>query len=290
MFTIGADVGGTKIKFGLFDQQNHIVKVELIKTPETAVLETMIKIINFMAHEVEIKGIGIATAGIIDVEKGVIMSAANIPAFVNIPLKQSLEMEFNVPVMIANDANSAALAEGYEGVAKKVKNFIFLSIGTGIGGGIIQDNKLIHGKSGYGGEFGHIVIVHRGRTCRCGREGCWETYASGRALEGIIQETPALAAKKMEPKDLFLNYDKNKICKKIVDTFLDYLSIGILNLQYTIDPEMIVIGGGVIDSSEHWWYMLQEKIKANSTIPINIKQAQLKNNASMIGAGYLGKR
>ncbi|MFC4025082.1 ROK family protein [Oceanobacillus longus] len=290
MYTIGIDIGGTKIKFGMFDEQNKIVKVEVIKTPKEAVLETMIETISAMGNEGEIQGIGIATAGIIDIEKGVITSAANIPAFVNLPLKTSLEMEFHVPVMIANDANSAALAEGNEGVAKKVSNFISLTIGTGIGGGIIQDNKLVHGTSGFGGEAGHMVIVHNGRTCGCGRKGCWETYASGRALERMIQENPALASKKMQPKDLFLNYNSNDACKEIIDTFVDYLSVGILNLQYTMDPEMIVVGGGVIDSSDHWWHLLQEKITATSTIPINIRQAQLKNDASMIGAGYLTKK
>ncbi|OZU88329.1 hypothetical protein CIL03_11805 [Virgibacillus indicus] len=287
MYTIGIDIGGTKVKFGLFNEQKQLVQTEDIKTPTEAVVETMINKIRDLDKGIELKGIGIATAGIVDFEKGIITSAANIPAFVNVPLAEQLKSAFNVPVVVDNDANSAALAEGMSGAATSVKSYICIAIGTGIGGGIIHNNQLVHGLNGYSGEVGHMVIVPDGKQCGCGRKGCWEAYASGRALERMIQEDPVLSNKNFSPQQLFENYQENEYCKKIVDTFIDYLAIGISNLQYLFDPEMIVIGGGVIDSSEYWWENLVEKATNFSSIPLNLQQAHLKNNASMIGASYL---
>ncbi|PAV31243.1 hypothetical protein CIL05_00890 [Virgibacillus profundi] len=287
MYTIGIDIGGTKIKFGMLDEKKQLVQIDEIKTPKEEVLETIIGSIKSIIGENELKGIGIATAGIVDVEKGKVTSAANIPAFVNIPLVQKLEETFHVPVAIANDANSAALAEGKVGAAVGADSYICVAIGTGIGGGIIHNGELVHGRNGYGGEIGHMIIEPDGRQCGCGRKGCWEAYASGSALERMIQEDPVLAKETYHPRDLFENYTKNESCREIVDAFIEYLSIGISNLQYLFDPEMIVIGGGVIASGEHWWDKLVEKAANKSSIPLNLQQAQLKNDASMIGASFL---
>ena len=290
MYTIGIDIGGTKMKVGMFDEKKQLIQVDEIKTPKEAIIETICGAIKSVIHESRLQGIGIATAGIVDVKKGKITSAANVPEFVNLPLVQRLEETFHVPVAIANDANSAALAEGKVGAAVDAKSYICAAIGTGIGGGIIHNGELVHGNNGYGGEIGHMIIEPNGKQCGCGKKGCWETYASGRALERMIQEDPVLTKENLHPRELFENYAKNESCREIVDAFINYLSIGISNLQYVFDPEMIVIGGGVIESSEYWWEMVVENIKNHSSIPVNLRQAQLKNDASMIGASFLTER
>ncbi|MFC4557968.1 ROK family protein [Virgibacillus kekensis] len=288
MYTIGIDIGGTKIKFGMFEEDGQPFKVQEIKTPKELIAESMIKTIIDMVQENDIQGIGVATAGIVDYQNGIITSAANLPSLVDVPLGKMLEKAFHVPVVVDNDANSGAVAEGAIGAAKTVRSFICVTIGTGIGGGIIHNNELVHGRSGYGGEIGHMTIVPKGLPCGCGRKGCWEVYASGKALERMISKNPYL--KDYRPQDVFAKGAEKEPCKQIVKEYLEYLSIGIINLQYMFDPEMVVIGGGVIDSSTYWWDELVEKIASTSSIPINLQQAHLKNNASMIGANSLVKQ
>ncbi|QGH33476.1 ROK family protein [Gracilibacillus salitolerans] len=289
MYTIGIDIGGTKIKFGMFDGVSKLVKEDQISTPKEAIVEKLIAAIKEMIQDQEIHGIGVASAGIVDFQNGVVRSCPNLDALANIPIQDMLEDAFHVPVVISNDANCATMAEGTAGVAKTVSSYICITLGTGIGGGIVHNNELVHGNSGYGGEVGHMILVPNGIICGCGRKGCWEAYASGKALERMISEAPELASKNYQPKDVFQNYTFDTSCKCVVDQYLEYLSIGLINLQYLFDPEMIVIGGGVIDSSKYWWSELEGKMAAAS-VPIVLQQAHLKNNASMIGASLLVKQ
>ncbi|SDJ99080.1 ROK family protein [Sediminibacillus albus] len=290
MSTIGIDIGGTKIKFGMFDGNGQLIREDQIKTPKGAIVEYMIEEIKKMVQGEEIHGIGVASAGIVDFQNGIIKSCPNLHALANVPIQVMLENTFNVSVVVGNDANCAALAEGTAGAARAVSSYICITLGTGIGGGIVHNNELVHGYNGYGGEVGHMTIVPNGIACECGRKGCWEAYASGKALERVIASDSDLASKNYLPKDVFNQYTMDATCKRIVDRYLEYLSIGLINLQYIFDPEMIVIGGGLIDSSEHWWDELEEKIDAAASIPVTLQQAFLKNNASMIGASSLVKQ
>ncbi|SEP77476.1 glucokinase [Virgibacillus subterraneus] len=290
MYTIGIDIGGTKIKFGMFDGNSQLVKENQIKTPKEAIVENMIDALKELVQDEKIQGIGVASAGIVDFHNGVIKSCPNLHALANVPIQDMLEDAFHVSVVVGNDANCAALAEGTAGAARAVSSYICVTLGTGIGGGIILNNELVHGNSGYGGEVGHMTIVPDGLVCGCGRKGCWEAYASGKALERMISIESDLASKNYQPEDVFKNYTKDASCKSVVDQYLEYLSIGLINLQYLFDPEMIVIGGGVIDSSKYWWSELEEKMAATASVPIVLQQAHLKNNASMIGASSLVKQ
>ncbi|MBP1948425.1 ROK family protein [Virgibacillus litoralis] len=290
MYTIGIDIGGTKIKFGMFDGNSQLVKEDQIKTPKEAIVENMIVALEELIQDEKIQGIGVASAGIVDFHNGVIKSCPNLHALANVPIKAMLEDAFQVSVVVGNDANCAALAEGTAGAARAVSSYICITLGTGIGGGIVHNNELVHGNSGYGGEVGHMTLVPNGIVCGCGRKGCWEAYASGKALERMISDDPELASNNYQPKDVFENYNNDVSCERVVDHYLEYLSIGLINLQYVFDPEMIVIGGGVIDSSKYWWNQLEEKMAATASIPVALQQAQLKNNASMIGASSLVKQ
>ncbi|WP_221565996.1 ROK family protein [Alkalihalobacillus sp. TS-13] len=287
MFRIGIDIGGTKIKCGLFSQRNQLLYIEEIQTPKHAIVEQIISTLKTLIAGKQIIGIGVASAGIVDFKQGMITSATNLPSLEKVPLKDVLEMTFHVPVIVDNDANCAALAEGVAGRARSVRNYICITLGTGIGGGIIHNKRLVHGKNGFSGEVGHMSIFPDGIPCNCGKKGCWEKYASGKALERMIQSDPHLVSKKFTPKQLFERYLEDDASRKIIDQFIEYLSIGIVNLQYLIDPEMIVVGGGVINSSEQWWDALLKKVANTSSIPVNLQQAELKNDASMIGANLL---
>ncbi|WP_408006983.1 ROK family protein [Pseudalkalibacillus sp. A8] len=287
MFRIGIDIGGTKIKCGLFSQRNQLLYIEEIQTPKHAIVEQIISTLKTLIAGKQILGIGVASAGIVDFKQGMITSATNLPSLEKVPLKDLLEMTFHVPVIVDNDANCAALAEGVAGRARSVSNYICITLGTGIGGGIIHNKRLVHGKNGFSGEVGHMSIFPDGIPCNCGKKGCWEKYASGKALERMIQSDPHLVSKKFTPKQVFERYVEDGASRKIIDQFIEYLSIGIVNLQYLIDPEMIVVGGGVINSSEQWWDALLKKVANTSSIPVNLQQAELKNDASMIGANLL---
>ncbi|WP_181346968.1 ROK family protein [Thalassobacillus sp. CUG 92003] len=286
MFTIGVDIGGTKIKIGLLSG-GHLVKEKTIETPKENVIKKLTTAIIEVAQKEYIQGIGVASAGIVDMEKGLIQRAANLPVLEGVPVKSILEETFQVPVIIGNDANCAAWAEGEIGAAQSVNSFICVTLGTGIGSGIILNGELVQGKNGYGGEVGHMTIIPNGLLCGCGRRGCWEAYASGKALEGKIAENELLSEKHYHPKELFKQYKHQSSCKIIVDHFIDYLSMGITNLQYVFDPERIVIGGGIIDSGDQWWEGFINTLKNKSSIPIDVQRARLNNNASMIGASYL---
>ncbi|MYL47381.1 ROK family protein [Virgibacillus halodenitrificans] len=289
MNVIGIDIGGTKIKFGLFDEEHQLSRHTEIPTPKKNIIGTMIETIATLTLGKEIRGIGVASAGIVDFSKGMITRATNLPDLEHAPLSNRLKDRFHVPVYVDNDANCAALTEGIVGAAKEVNHYICATIGTGIGGGVVQHKQIIHGLNGYSGEVGHMTLYPDGMRCDCGKKGCWERYASGRALEDAIHSQPSLSAKDYTPKDLFVHYPHDEQCKQIIDTFIHHLSIGIINLQYTLDPEMIVLGGGVVNATGPWWDSLIKEVNTASPIKVNLQRAQWKNDASMIGAALLVK-
>ncbi len=285
--TIGIDIGGTKVKYGLF-AEDVLIKVGEMTTPPSEIVERLIRELRDFIGEKAIKGIGIASAGIVASHEGKIKKAANLQQIVNVPLGERLKYEFKAPVMLENDANCAALVEAKLGAAKGTDSSICITIGTGIGGGIIYKGNVVNGRNGYGGEVGHMVVVPNGTPCGCGRSGCWERYASGTAIQQMIDQNSALTAKKYTPNNVFKHVNEDNECKNLMNQFVDSLGNGLVNLQYIFDPDVFVVGGGVTDSSEIWWNQLTEKL-SQANISINVRQAHFQNNASMIGASYLVK-
>ncbi|MDC3412180.1 ROK family protein [Aquibacillus sp. 3ASR75-11] len=286
MYTVGVDIGGTKIRYGLFDARK-LVRVEEMKTPKEAITERLIDDLRIFVQGRSIQGIGIASAGIVDFKKRKIKRAANLRAIENVLLGEILEKELQVPVALENDANCAALAEAKKGAARSVDHSICITIGTGIGGGIIHDEEVVHGRNGYAGEVGHMVVVPSGKPCGCGRKGCWEMYASGKALERMIAEDSVLAGGGFTPKDVLERAGCDN-CRHVIDRFVEALANGLINLQYIFDPEMIVVGGGVTHSSEAWWDQLEKKV-GEANIEVNVQRAHFQNDAGMIGASFLVK-
>ena len=221
--------------------------------------------------------------------EGVVENDANL-GFVNTPLREMLEERLNLPCRVGNDANCAALGEQIAGCGKGTRNFIAVTLGTGIGGGIILGGKLLTGVNGAAGEIGHMVIDREGIPCKCGRIGCFEQYASATALVNAAKEAfPDITC----AKDVFdLAHADNLRALEIIDDYTEYLADGITNLINIFQPEMICIGGGVAAQGEFILKPLREKVEKkrytrNASVQTVIRAATLGNDAGLIGAANL---
>jgi len=193
MFTIGIDIGGTKIAGALVDAQGSIVREDRVPSPAgdpDAMVDAVVGLIERLSEGHEVLGAGVAAAGFIDADQSTIIYAPNI-SWRNEPFKAKLEAKLSIPVIIENDANAAAWAEYRYGAGRGYKHMIMLTIGTGVGGAVIADSHMLRGGFGIAGELGHIRVVPDGVLCGCGQHGCLESYASGSAL---LRAAKALAA------------------------------------------------------------------------------------------------
>ena len=264
MYTIGVDIGGMTIKVGLVDEQGNIVVKDRVKTntdPYVAIKDT-VELINKLLEKykvsiTEITGIGIGCPGSVKDREGILVYTNNLPWY-NVNFREELKKYFNLPVEVANDANAAALGEVKYGVAKGYSNAVMLTLGTGVGGGVIIDKKIFSGSDGFGTELGHTTLVYGGKLCTCGRRGCLESYASATALmEQAREEMKINKNSKMwdyvsgdimnvDGKIVFdCMQQGDESAKKVVDTYVNYVSEGIINMLNIFRPDIFIIGGGV---------------------------------------------
>lgn len=290
---IGIDLGGTEVKFGVLNDKNELVYKDSIETDcssESALISSIAAKCNEIKDKFHITGVGVGTPGIIRDNR---VTAVNLP-FKNTNLEKLLSKELRLPVSVSNDANCAALGEALCGSGKEVKNLVTVTLGTGIGGGIISDNKIYQGK-GSAGEIGHICIVAGGRDCSCGHKGCWEQYASVSALvrsaKTACAENPdSLLAKKyseygkMSGRIFFEALNGGcEVAKGVFDEYLGYLAAGINSLIYIFDPDMLVLSGGITNAGDALLKPICERVGAD--IPIKI--SSLKSDAGVVGAAML---
>ncbi len=290
---IGIDIGGTNIKIGLV-QKGKILKREIIPTPkmpEDAIL-LIVEKIKEMRKGKRLKMVGIGCAGVIDHMKGIIRNPPNLPKWNNLPLKEILEERLKVPVFVGNDVNANALGELYYGLGKGKKNIFVLTIGTGVGGGIISDGRLILGGSFAAAEFGHTIIFPQGRRCRCGNWGCLEAY--------IGQENIARLAKRerLPIANLCLSEIPKMICERakmgdrralaVIERVGNYLGIGLVNVIHLLDPEIIIIGGGISNMGKNLlkavWETVEKRIMKLPERKLEIKISRLGPDAGILGA------
>lgn len=312
MYRVGIDLGGTNIKAGITDKNNAILAQANIPTDlrksEYEIIGEMSELAKRLARESgvsreKIDGIGVGSPGVIDNAAGIVKYSNNF-GWENVPLAALLSSFTSAPVFVANDAECAALGEAAAGAGQRCGNLILLTLGTGIGGGIIVDGKLFRGKCG-GGVVGHTVIVKGGRQCTCGRRGCLETYASASALiretNRVIQEKPdSLLAVKygraglpVTGKTAFDAAAAGDVdAKKIVGDYIEYLGEGIANLINVFRPEKFLISGGVCNQGDSLFDPLNVFVRKNCFaadklyIPL-IERAMLGNSAGIIGAALL---
>lgn len=309
-FCIGIDLGGTFIKAALLDEQLTVRNQQQLPTPIDAGPEAVIKAMARAARAAlleggvslaDVVGVGIGSPGLLDLPAGVVIGMPNIPGFENVPIRDRLAEMLALPAVLENDANAAALAEYLVGVGRGAKLMILLTLGTGIGGGIVADGKLLHGAHGLAGEIGHIIVAPGGRACGCGQQGCLERYASATYLAQharlLIEQQgrQSSLAQLLRDKGEFDARDVqvaagagDSLAKEVWDEAIRYLAIAAVSLTDVLDPDLIVLGGGMANAGEALLDPLtehfhREQRKLNAVTP-RLAMAQLGNDAGVIGA------
>ncbi len=320
MYYIGVDLGGTNIAVGIVDEDCKIVKKGSVPTkPERgadAIVADMASLAKKLLAEVgvdikDVASVGVATPGTADTDRGVVVYANNIP-FSDYPLASKLSSLLGgIPAYIENDANAAAKAEAFAGVAKGAPYSVMITLGTGLGGGIVINGKVYSGFNYAGAELGHIVIEKDGRQCSCGRRGCWEAYSSATGLVNITKDRVAEAMAAGRKSSIYEKIDGDvsncgartafsamkegdALGAEIVDEYISYLACGIVNVINIFQPNVLSIGGGICGEGEYLTKPLIKKVfdetySREGTPRTEIKIASLGNDAGIIGAAVLGR-
>lgn len=314
MLYIGIDVGGSSIKGGLVNEDGTLLyktsKPIADKKDADSLVQLMVELCNNILDYTEtdisdIIWIGCGIPGPCDKKQGIIISTTNL-GFENFNLSEALKEHFDTQIFIGNDASCAALGECTSGATKNTSSSVILTLGTGIGAGIILNNLIYSGFNDIAGELGHTVIKVGGKQCNCGKRGCFETYASASALVEMTQEL----AKDGNAKILELcnnnidDIDGRTIfeavrqgdagAKTTLDEYIEYLGTGVVNIINTFQPEMLVIGGGLSNEGDDLLNPLREYVMKNEfcskVCRTKIVRAKLGNDAGIIGAAMLGMR
>ncbi len=279
------DIGGTTIKAGVVENgiiSNYTEYPTNANQGGTALMEWCCKIISDLGM---FDCIGVSTAGQVNPDSGVIIYAnENIPQYTGIHVRDILQKRFKVPVLVENDVNAAALAEGIYGAGKNFDDFLCLTYGTGIGGAIVNNKKIYHGTSFSAGEFGHIITHVGGAKCGCGGYGCYEQYASTTAL---VRATKSLDPCLNNGRTIFSHICENNV-KQIIDNWIREIVAGIVSLIHIFNPPCIVLGGGIM--AEYYVIENIKKLVSNQIMKsfssIEIRQAVLGNKAGLMGAAH----
>ena len=313
---IGIDLGGTKIAAGLVDDDGHILKKitaptlahrapEAIADDMAELAKSLMKDFSLSPSEIEFLGVG--TPGIANTSTGCVDFCSSLP-FIRFPLVQILKNKTGIgDVDIENDANAAAKAEHVAGAAKGYKDSVMITLGTGVGGGIIIDNKIVTGCNFSAGELGHIVIEYNGRQCKCGRKGCWEAYSSATGLIVTTKEKMlknrdsvmwALCDNNIEKVSGRTSFNAMRAGdaagREVVEEYVDYLTCGLVNIINIFQPEVLSIGGGISGEGDFLLDLINEPLakfqySARSDKRTKVVIAKLGNEAGIIGAAYLRK-
>lgn len=316
MYYIGIDLGGTNIAAGIVDESYQIIKKGSTPTksnrPADEIIDDMAALCRSLVEETgismdEIAYAGIATPGTANSDLGIVEYANNLP-FLQYPIAEKLKERFPVKaVYIENDANAAAKGEAVAGVAKGAKYSVMITLGTGVGGGIVLDGQVYSGFNYAGAELGHVVIEHNGRPCSCGRRGCWEAYSSATALIAMTKEKLQETAKSDTVMWDMINGDLENVSGKtafaaarqgdragqeVVDTYISYLACGIANMVNIFQPDVLSIGGGICNEKDFLLKPLMEIVNReqytrNSPKKTQVKIAALGNDAGILGAALL---
>lgn len=306
MFYLGIDLGGTFIKGGICNEKGEILVQESIPTQVQAgnckIVENICTLARFLCVKLKIKltdcrGMGIGVPGMIDSSSGEVIFAGNL-GFDNFNLKNAVMQELKIPVVIANDANVAALGEAKFGAGKNYKDSVLITLGTGVGGGIIINGKIFAGNRSAGAEIGHMIININGNQCTCGLKGCYEAYASASALIKLTKEKMEqnknsvlwnVGLDKIDGATAFKYASIDETAKQIVEEYLDYVAVGLVNVANVFRPQIILLGGGISNEGDNLVIPLRERLNkmifAGDKGPkVELSVASLKNKAGLLGA------
>ncbi len=308
---IGIDIGGTKISIGIADMNSSMLSRYERSTPQDpneGVEWILAKIADWHKKQdnrfQRIYGIGIGCAGPLDKEAGMVLHSPNLPKWIDYPISEALREEYDVPVFLENDANLAALGEHRLGAGRGMENIVYITVSTGIGGGIIANGKLVTGVGGSAGEIGHMTIKEDGPDCNCGSKGCLETLASGTAIVRMAAEwiknsdKPSMMRKLvgiqgMLTAELVAKAASNgdEAAEEIIHKAMGYLGIGVANVVTTLSPEAVVIGGGVAKIGETLFKkvneVVRERVRLVPVEKVKIIPASLAPDSGLYGAFHM---
>ena len=307
---IGIDLGGTKISTALADSAGTIIAHDYRETHATAGQKAVIERMLGGARQVmaqagvtqtQVAAVGIGAPGPLDIEAGVVVAPPNLPGWDRVPLKRLIEDELGIATFLENDANAAALGEFRFGAGRGAEHMIYVTVSTGIGGGLILDGKLYHGASGMAGEIGHVTIIPNGPRCGCGNRGCLEALASGTAIarqarERVARGVPTLIAdlaggtpERITAKLVAEAANQgDKEAQEILAEAMNYLGIGMANLVNLFNPQLIVIGGGLTNIGEPLFGPVRRVIARRAfrtpARVVQVVRAELGDHVGVLGA------
>lgn len=304
---LGIDIGGTAVKIGIVTEKGQVLLSSSYDVAfdkyETPIFETIKKSIKIFLDDNKINsrellGIGVSATGMVDSNVGSIVGVGgNIKNWCGTEIKKELESIYNIKTTVVNDANCMVIGEQWVGKARGFKNIIGVTIGTGVGGGIVVDSNILLGKIGIAGEIGHFSINSQGKQCTCGNVGCYEQYASMTALINMVREKYEtlegipFSKDKINGKLIFQELEnKNESIQSIVNEWIENIGKGLVSLTHIFNPEIILIGGGVSKQEELLIdpirkYVLSH-LMSKFASDLKIESAKLGNNAGLVGAVY----
>ncbi len=312
MYYLGVDLGGTNIAIGIVDKDGSILNKASVPTPSNGEYKDVVAAMISLSKKLiadnnlelsDFEAVGIGCPGSIDYKKGSVAYSNNL-RFDDVPLVDEFQKHWNIPIVLENDANAAAYGE-YMINGNNADVFVAVTLGTGVGGGVIIDGKIFRGANGAGAELGHSVLVHKGLPCTCGRKGCWEAYAAATAL---VKQTKIAIEK--HPESLMAGFAKERgkvngrtafdaakkgdaAAKEVVKQYIEYVADGIVNMVNIFQPNKVVVGGGISNEGEYLLAPIREYVKKNDYnrlfTPVEIEAAKLLNDAGIIGAALAAK-
>lgn len=284
------DIGGTSIKYGVVDEQGEILFSSSLHTHAHLGGLQVVRNVITTAKELQIDwpivGVSVSTAGQVDDQGRVIYASDNIPSYTGLHVQEMIAEHLNLPVVVENDANCAAIGEHWKGAAQGIDNFICITLGTGIGGAISLNGKVYTGSAYSAGEIGHMNLYPNGKPCSCGMNGCYEQYASSRALQMLV------ADRLNEPLSLTEFFQrvhaKDAQSLQVYERWLDDLTIGLKSMIHFLDPQLVVIGGGISEQGDRFLEAIKDalypKLMMSHARNVQIKLAEQGNRAQLLGA------
>ncbi|MCS7313848.1 MAG: ROK family protein [Bryobacterales bacterium] len=296
-YSIGVDLGGTNLRAAAIDRDGRVLEkisrpTDLTAGPDAVVAEIVAAIRQLRARlgADSLVGVGVGAAGFILMEKGVITSSPNLPGFDDYPLRDQISQRSGTPVILENDANAAALGEKWMGAGREVEDLVLLTLGTGIGGGIIVGGRVLHGCVGMAAELGHMTVVPNGNPCGCGNTGCLEKHASATAVSAMAK-LMGLGDDLTAEQVYNLAAAGNEKARLVFQVMGQALGIALANLVNAFNFPLYLLSGGMLPAWEFFAPAMFEEVRRRSYVyrhsPTRIEKAILGNEAGLYGAAYL---
>ncbi|HEY3454783.1 MAG TPA: ROK family protein [Bryobacteraceae bacterium] len=296
-YSIGVDLGGTNLRVAAIDPNGKILRRE---TATVSFDGGPRQVVNRIAATIErtrencagheLCGVGIGVPGFIDIDAGLIVGSANLPGFQGFPVRDEVQQRLGIPIVLENDANAAALGELWMGAGRSVKDLILLTLGTGIGGGIVMNGKILHGAQGMAGEFGHMTVIPEGNPCGCGNRGCLEKHASASAIAAMgsmMHFGHDVTAEQVYE----LALQGNERAKMVFESMGRALGIAIANLIHIFNFPLYLISGGPLPAWNYFAPAMLAEVNSRSFVfsrtETRIEKALLGSDAGLYGAAYL---